>query len=382
MSPDPLSGCRGGHGSRFWALAGESSDEEEEEVATECEISIEKVDGSLRETELKLGVLNSTDPEQSKEIDNALSGGIGTAKSWKPSKVRPWRGPLPQRRVTPAMALGEFAVKDLRSIGGRSRGRCLREVLELGQTQRCEEDGSPVLGGETAEHQFTEEEEEFFESPGFAGNEPSRSNGPVVEWAGHVGYIQVGAHPIFRCSAGLSFLFKRGGSFKGRSRALAPQQKTFRRPEAFASTRERQAEEKSDVMWRGGGSRDGGGRGQHGGRWLPRGGFGGGGGRACREPYKAEWSEGRQGTGGFLSEARRTHAPGGGRFQGHAGGGGGFRGRGAFGGGGRGLGAAAERVLLKETKISMSKSSEKLIGKRRKVTKKRQTVQCKALRKM
>jgi hypothetical protein len=39
-------------------------------------------------------------------------------------------------------------------------------------------------------------------------------------------------------------------------------------------------------------------------------------------------------------------------------------------------------VLLKETEISMSKSSEKLIGKRRKVTKKRQTVQCKALRKM
>jgi hypothetical protein len=39
-------------------------------------------------------------------------------------------------------------------------------------------------------------------------------------------------------------------------------------------------------------------------------------------------------------------------------------------------------VLLKETEISMSRSSEKLIGKRRKGTKKRQTVQRKALRKM
>ncbi|RLN05631.1 hypothetical protein C2845_PM13G11090 [Panicum miliaceum] len=49
---------------------------------------------------------------------------------WRESKLKPWRGPLPKRRSSPRMSLGDIWVKDFRS-GNHAGGARLADFQEM-----------------------------------------------------------------------------------------------------------------------------------------------------------------------------------------------------------------------------------------------------------
>lgn len=113
---DPLAGARRTFGSRFWPLADEVSSDEEEDAAGSSKLSNPRAlttGAVLQESEV-WGLFSDAGKEgaqQSTTLDSRRNvGGPAT---------KPWRGPLPAKRVSPRLTLGDVLATANKSTEGR-----------------------------------------------------------------------------------------------------------------------------------------------------------------------------------------------------------------------------------------------------------------------
>ncbi|RLN23396.1 hypothetical protein C2845_PM07G35170 [Panicum miliaceum] len=229
-SPDPLHGVRPGtSGSRFWALSGEESSEEEESAGEEAShASGESISSSdfIRDALLagfSVDEVRGAEALATNGISprfGSVSGGAGHAKHHRflaqrivdavaerrSPAVKPWRGPLPKRRISPSLSLGDIPVTDRRSKKSGRRGS--KEVVRIVESSLAGHGREAAALGSTAVAE--EHEEEQFggvtgKSSGWAG--PS-------EWAvsgGVPAHKRFGSSRRIKFAEGLGRLFRNGG---------------------------------------------------------------------------------------------------------------------------------------------------------------------------
>jgi hypothetical protein len=125
------------------------------------------------------------------------------------SSVRkPWRGPLPARRSSPLLSLGDVRVRDCR-VGGSDQNGRLKDVLVSPETGKV-----AMPPAALAERSDPDTVFQILETCGPCG--------PTLRGSRRV---QVGKHGTFMCTAALASLFTRGGKPKGfspRRRSRSP----------------------------------------------------------------------------------------------------------------------------------------------------------------
>lgn len=129
---DPLAAARRKHGSRFWVLADEVSSVEEagivERPSLPSSALTAKASAGLQEAKV-WGLFSAAGTEgapSSTTVRSRQSGGRPATK--------PWRGPLPVKRVSPRLTLGDVLAAASKAVEGRAPPSRHEPVWELKAT--------------------------------------------------------------------------------------------------------------------------------------------------------------------------------------------------------------------------------------------------------
>ncbi|RLN34226.1 hypothetical protein C2845_PM03G30090 [Panicum miliaceum] len=279
-SPDLLHGLRPENsGSRFWALRDdESSDEEASREDGDSYVSGESITDSEFMRDAVLAGYSVDEIRQAEALStNAVSPSFGSVScdadqvkhrrslaqrivdavaERRPPAVKPWKGPLPKRRISPKLSLGDILVRDCRSKpGGNSSTETV--VTDIGRSSfGWSGDGSPSAGEVTAANQG----EQQFRQARATSRRGGPSSWPVVGL--NPAHKTLRSSCRFNFADGLGRLFRNGG---------IPRDRSIYSPTSNNNTSaefERRSREGSDpldnTMFRGYGG--GAGRGRRGGR--------------------------------------------------------------------------------------------------------------------
>jgi hypothetical protein len=230
---DPLWGARKeGHGSRFWLLAGDDSSVEESEDEGRCGVrdlgrgppggcfseSLDSVrhenvpcipatpepglstcSGGNGNEVVEHSLSLSVEPSSHRDGGSGGNGGHGDGGL----DPKPWRGPLPRRRSSPPLSLGDVWVKDLRSRGSKLPGR-------FGEILSRESLAGDVPAGRTSEKMNSSRSDADPDRKIFEFGQPKTFGVPGLGWTSKLGPGSKGLRP-FRGATGLGLLFLRSG---------------------------------------------------------------------------------------------------------------------------------------------------------------------------
>lgn len=196
-----------GTGSRFWPLGSELSSDEEDDCEKFRESQAVLVATVVKETTSSSTTQRMCKPKSKFERSRMtnLVAPKGGRKAWG---GRPWKGPLPEKRISPYLSLGDIWVRDCRKASRVWREKRLIDVTGEVERGSAAAEDSPATGSPAAPPLDADSNSDTL-GGGRARSGPSpgrASAGPII-WAEGVALVRVGAQALFRGNAVVGRLF-------------------------------------------------------------------------------------------------------------------------------------------------------------------------------